>query len=567
MRWSIPLVRAVVLFLPAACRDPGAAMMGSSETGSESSSSAGGSTIGVDTSTATTESDSSSSESESSSSSSSGGETGEVIFGVELLISRVDAGGYVKAFYYRRDDDGTVEGPLQITPPDASHWEIHQLVPGRRVVYRTTHVGGDDIVLGAIANDNELVTLDTAPVGEGSLSMPMRVPGAEAVLFADLDNRTVYRVDFADGLAQPPALIDDDGWLIDSSPIAIDALGRWAVLTAAPLGDYSFDLALARVDLPDPDGTTRITELVAGQDPGAVALTADADSLFFVVHTDGAPSELRHVDLRDDVIADGTSVDTPAAVDSVIQDVFATGQGGGALYSVVEYASFASELWFTHAEDGIVAAPTLVLGGVSGTYWWMWSSPDGRWKNFHVQVEGVERSYLLDTGDGTSATLYPLAADEPGVAMFAPDSQSMFLQHLARGANVVSRVALADDGPGVLEPIAIDGGDVLVDAPEGVTIDGSMLLLDGAAAGQPAQLLVDLTQVLPSVPTVLSAPVAPGYWAQFGELCSDSRHVGYIERNDVFGPERLMLADVQQPGTAAAVMDDIRGWYDVPADL
>lgn len=502
--------------------------------------------------------------SDSFGSSGSGGDTGETAPpGLELLVTAEDAGGSIKVFYAHKAVDGGLTGPVQVVPPGAASWIVVDLFADRRVVYEVQARDGDDVMLGVVDSDADMVQLDVAPVGEGDLGDVGAIPHADAVAFVDETTDTLFRVDFADGRPETPLSVAH-GVVAGHDPPLVDPSGRWVAVDLLPASPgLSNDVALSRIDVPDPDSTVALTELGPDQHVGHSSFSNDGDSFFYVlVDEPTATVELRHVDLRGELIGATTLVGDPLGPDRSIHNLFPAAEGGLA-YSVVDTSGTQqSALWFTSVADGAVAPAVEVLGPAAGTYWWVWYSPDDRWLSFRAEVDGVERSWLLDAGaDGP--TLHELPATSPSGAVFTADSQSLLLVHDEGAGPIVSRASLGDDGPGPLELVGQSAGDVVMDWPRGVGYEGSAVLLDGTLAGEPVQLVLDLSGRLPTAPVVLSAPTRGG-WAQAGEVCTDDRHAGYFERMDAFGPERLILVDLHEPGDTVAIMDNVLVWRSVP---
>jgi hypothetical protein len=347
----------------------------------------------------------------------------------------------------------------------------------------------------------------------------------------------------------------------------MDASGRWlATYVDAAEAGLESEIAVAPLDVPDPAATLRLTTSTEDSNPGSIMFTADGEGLFYVEHLTGQTgSKLWHVDLRDEVPATPNLVDEPLAPNGHIGYVYPSGLGG-MLYNITQMGpGNPTSVWFTHVEDGVATEPELLLSGLSGPVGDVLRSPDERWLAFRQDIGGTEHIYLVDTGDGSSATLHELELELPGPVLFAPDSQSVVVQHREGGVGALSRVALVDDVPGLPELLATDVDDFEVGNPADLTADNTMLVTNGMALGEYVVLAIDISGALPAVPVQLSAAAPPGTWGQFAELCSDSRHVAYIERTGIFAPERLMLADLQDPGSATIVLDAVVGWSDVSA--
>ncbi len=552
----------LALALPIACSDPPTPATDGSSSGSDSGEpsptsddAASGSSAADDTTTT-----SSSSGDESSSS----GETGESLHpDVELVVGAITAGGWTQYFYYAALGDGGTVGPIQITEPGDITWDVVAMVPGRRAAYRGHRVdGGDEIVLGAVDSDEMQVALDVPPVGTGDLGFPTPVPGGvEAVVFGEQETATIFRVDFPGGAPQAPVAVMRGVRNAEELAPLVDPTGRWLVDHVEAVEPGAIDLAVARLDVPDADGMVRLTSATGDAFGGGEVFTGDGNGLFYTYRDGTGMNELRHVDLRDDTPGDTDVVEV--WTDESADYAFAAGDAG-LVYSVAASGVWESSLWSTHAsDDGSVAPPTLLLDEVEGTYWWMWTSADGRWMAFHVQVGGVERAYVLDVDDLAAPELHELELEAPGVAMFSRDSQWLFFAHDEPGGGSISRYPL-EGGLGARELVAANDGVVQIGELRGITSDASTLLTSGYADDAPSQLVFDLGGPFPTQPTILNAPPPRDYWAQFGDVLRDDRHVAYIERNDVFGPERMMLADLDHPGEAIEVMSNTRGWIEVP---
>lgn len=528
--------------------------------GTDGSSEEGGSTAGPQSGTSSTGDESSSGDAtsgSSSTSSSSGDDSsdssssgGEVVEGLELLVSARDAGGYSKFFYYRRSDEG-VDGPRQIVPSDESFWSLPEVFD-RRVVYHVNREDDHDLVLGWVDSDDDQQQLDVAPIPAGSITWPTRVPDAEAILFASRENDTAYRVDFAGGEVSAPVVVGPHDASSVSYQMLVDATARW---TALSTGD---DVALARVDVPDPDGRVVVNAASPTTSAHALGFGPDGASFWFGVYLDQLVS-LHHVDVRDEVPGEAQSVHPPLGPDERFASFELLRGSDGVVYDTENEDSDLETMWFVDVVDGEPSEPEIVLDDI----WWIASvvaSPDGRWIAFEAEAPAVNQRYVVDLRGASEPVAYVLELPNIVHMEFAPDSQSVWVHH----GETVSRVTIGDDGLGEPETLTMSDDDVLVGLPGQVTSDGLTMLLDGAAGGLPVQVIIDLGGALPATPVVLSRPTPAGEWAQFGELLPDDEHVLYIERRDIFGPERLLLADLANPGAAEVVMDTMEYWVAIP---
>jgi hypothetical protein len=549
---------AVVVAVGCGDSSPADGTDGASESGSTADPQPGTSSTGEEPSTGEPTTGASSSTSSSSSSGDGGSDSsssgGEVVGDLELLVSARDAGGYAKFFYYGRSDDG-VDGPRQVVPSDESHWTVPEVFD-RRVVYFVQREGDEDLVLGSVDSDADQQQLDADPIPAGDLTWPTPVPDAEAIVFASREDDTAYRVDFAGGEVSAPVVVGPHDASAASYRVLVDATARW---TALSIDD---DVALARIDVPDPDGRVVVNDASASASAEALGFGPDGASLWFAVYEDFLVG-LHHVDVRDEVPGAAQSIHPPLGPDERFTDLDLLSGSDGIVYRTENEDTELDTMWFVDVVDGEPSEPEIVLDDI----WWIApvaASADGRWIAFEAEAPALNQRYVVDLRGASEPVAHVLELANISHMEFAPDAQSVWVYHGTPVANTVSRVAIGDDGLGEPETLAVSSDEILVALPGQVTSDGLTMLLQGAADGLPAQVIVDLGGALPGTPVVLSRPTPAGEWAQFGEILPDDEHVLYIERRDIFGPERLLLAELANPGMAEVVMDSMQYWRLIP---
>jgi hypothetical protein len=532
-----------------ACSDPPAQAVGESTTDADTGSSEG---TTLPAGSETTTGDGSDTSTTTAAVDDSGSESGGIVpSGVELLIPAYDAGGNLKYFHYRRDEAGS-EGPLQIVPPDGAIYDAATLVPGRRVVFRSNDDGMQELVVGAIDNDDHLHTLTIDPIPTNGLSWLTAIPGADAGIFNSGGDGRVYRVDFPDGMPSAPVVVGTGVNDFYPLPPDLDALGRWTPLPRVT-GTTS-DVVLARVDAPDPDAPIPVTAVAPMQEAWPRGFNNDGSSLFVGIGEDSRWIEVRHVDLAPNTPGLSTSIHAPLAASEHIVDAWLTPPGRGILYVVEDEDTTISTLWWVGIVDGVPTDPLPLLDGSNfGLQWW---SEDGRWVRFRTETTEATQWWLCDTTGGDEATVYPLDAGEYDPMTFSPDGKWIYVASATADGSVLARIALGDRGPGQPGTIAIGTAELAVGGVEDVGADGQRLLVEGGDQGTPLQLLLDLSGPLPATPVVVNRPLAAGDWAQFGKFSPDGSYVVYIERNDVFALERVLVVPTDDPGNAEVVMEN-----------
>ncbi|HWB82424.1 MAG TPA: hypothetical protein VG755_45995 [Nannocystaceae bacterium] len=486
-----------------------------------------------------------------------GSETGEPAQPeVELLVLASDAGGHLKYFYYRRSADDT-EGPVMIVPPDDSSWDAAVQVPGRRVVYRVDTDDATQLVLGSIEDEDHMQVLSVPPVPTDGSSWLMPIPDAEAGIFASPADDTIYRVDFPDGIPSAPVVVGTEA--INSYPLPpeIDALGRWTPLSRVT--GAATDVVLARVDVPDPDAPIPVTAVEAMQTAWSLGFNRAGTSFFVAVADDIAAREIRHLDVGPDDPGMSTLIHPPLAPNESLRQIMIAEAGHGILYVVEDTDTEMSTMWWVDVVAGVPTDPVAVIEGISyvGYEWW---SADGRWLTLELDTDDGAARHLLDVTGGAQPAVYQLDTAQYDTVQFSPDSTWMFVTRSTPEGGTLSRVPLGATGPGREEIVATSTPELMVGYVDDVSSDGQRLLIDGGSGETPLQLLIDLSQPLPATPVVVNRTLAPGDWAQFGEFSPDDQYVLYIERNDIFGPERLMIVPIDDPGNAEIVKENIIGY-------
>lgn len=546
------------LLVSLACGDEVAAQPDSG--GSESSSGADSSTAMPTASTDTTTGDDlpePGSDSSTTMMDDVGSDTGEPASPeVELLVLANDAGGYRKYFYYRRTAEES-EGPVSVVPPDASSWDAGILVPGRRIVYRVDTEDATQLVLGSIEDDDHMQVLSVPPVPTSGLSWWMPLPGVEAGIFASGADDTIYRVDFADGMPSAPVVVGTDAINPYPQPPQIDALGRWTPLSRVT--GAATDVFLARVDVPDPDAPIPVTAVGAMQTAWSLGFNGAGTSFFVGVGDDAGTREIRHLDVGPDDPGMSTVITPPLGPSESLVQVLLAEAGRGILYVIEDTDTSTSTMWWVDVVAGVPTDPVVVIEGISevGYEWW---SDDGRWLTLELQIDDVVARHLLDVTGGAQPAVYQLDTEYYDTVQFSPDSAWVFITRNTPEGGQLSRAPLGVDGPGPEEIVATSTPELAVGYVDDFSSDGARLLIGGGSGDTPLQLLIDLSQPLPATPVVVNRTLAPGDWAQFGQFSPDDQYVLYIERNDVFGPERLMIVPTDDPGNAEVVKENIIGY-------
>ena len=504
--------------------------------------------------------DTSSTTDPSDTSGTTGDTDGETQPPLELLVNALDDDGLYRFYHWRTTDEGT-EGPTQIVPSDDAHWTSAELFADRRLVYRTQVGNSDhDLHLGDLDDPDSLVQLDVDPMTTGELGWIVPIAD-DALLIHAYDQDELYRIDFPGGVAQPPTLVAAADGSMFSADAVVDPTGRWVAVPVPSIAG-EFDVSVARIDAPDPAGAIPVTALAPGEDAQPIAIDDVGENLF-LQHAGGTSTSIEHVDLRADLPGRTTDVHTLTPTQYVQRYVPRSG-GVGMSYEVRDLGQMPPrlEVWLARVDDGEPLPPVSLVGETESVGWQNWS-PDGRWLDVDATIDGVVRQFLVRVVDGQEPVAFEVATDVE-LLVFSPDSAYAYLYTYVGGVSELARVDTSGDEPGDVEVVVQMTDRIVPGYPEDFTANGKTMLIGGGANDETSQMLVDVGGPLPAVPVVANGPLPAGMWAQFGQFSPDDAYVIYIERDGVFSPKRLMVADRSRPGTATAVMDAIGSWIAVP---
>jgi hypothetical protein len=463
--------------------------------------------------------------------------------------------------------DGVASGPVPLVDDGGIGWRAALLFPERRVVM----AAAQRLVLGSLDGDPEdVIRLDVPPIAGGPFSHTLAVPGAEAIVVVRPASGTAYRIDVTDGVASAPVEVAHDvhepEYPLENG--IVDPLGRWFAfdIDAAPT-----DVALARLDDPDPDAAIVLSATAAPRYAEARAFVPDGSGFLYEELEAQLPEPptsrgLYFVGVEDTTAAAPILVEALDGPDAEIAYLVAHPSSASFVYSAGRWYGERHLSW-SSIEDGVAAEAITVHDA-----WWfdvpIWA-PDGGWLTFVACDPGGCGRRLVSFEDGTPSeamplTEFPVNEQIVEAAVFSPDSQYLYFEHEADGVREIHRVPLSDDAWGDWQVVAPQSPGAAPDRLDDLSADGRTLLFSSRSGGFRTLHTVDVSGAVPDEPVVVSAPPPAGDWIWSGRLSPDGRFVLYEEATEDFGPDRLNLVHVDTPREAVEVIPDIWTWQVVP---
>jgi hypothetical protein len=547
-----------------ACSGDETPIQGSDESTSSTSSTSGGPTSTGDPvattgdpsdDTAGTSSDSSSDASTSSGTDES--TTGEpaVPESIALRVHGYDAGNN-RAWFRYLVEDGVADGPTQLHPPSDHNVEVALELPEHRLVFGTRGDADGDIWLGSLEDPlPTATTLDTAPVpATARVSYPEVIPGEEAVLFADDETATLYRVDFPAGVPSPPVVLAHDvDW--DDLDRVVDPTGQWVLFTTIAGPN---DVVRAPLVAPDPDAIDILSDLAPGENASVRGFTPDGTGVFMWLNSVNPP--LHYVDLTAAVASPPTPVVAPLLAGVQANYILTTtvpDQAGIVFSSSADDGNGAVQ-WIGIA-DGEPQTPVTLRDGANPTGGGFVWSPDGSWLVFNTWDGAVSESEIVEIVDGVPGEPMSLAIatdelDDPKYA-FMIDSEFVYLhsEQVGIGRELV-RHSLAGGVLGPAEVVVPDGEYVFI-----VTAFETTLLFEGTSDEGAGLFSINVAGAVPGASTLV-APMPADAWVGSARFSPAGQFVAWEEYSDGFEYPRLMLVHRTAPREAVEVMNPMIGF-------
>ena len=475
---------------------------------------------------------------------------------LELLILREDASGLRRYFRFRVVD-GIADGPVLAHEATNASWGVAVPMPDHRVVYHTNALDGgeDELRLGTL---DDPLPAQTTPIltGIGVGDWPQRIPGTDSLLQVYQD--ALHRIDL-DGLsASAPVEIAPlpPSW----SNFALDPQGRH-VFVKQEGTDGATDLAYISLADPEvqamtslgPDGLAGYPSTTPSGDHGFFTTSEeDVARIYYSRFDDGGPST--PVPVYDDIVEpDGIehfeSAGTRPTDDAV-----------GAAYGIGP--QFGAVLHYLGIEDGAPLAP-LPLHDASESLTRSTWSPEGTSMTFETYDADAEvyRRWVAQFGLDQQPTVEQIDPGTTGqtYVSWTKDGRWLFLSYGPDGGDF-SRVAtyeMTDAGPIPGPVYSGEGGSMSMAR---ATTSARYMFLDERVGEQIHLLAVDVSGDTLGDPVLVNGPLGPDELAQFPQVSSDDRFVGYSVRTDIFDVEALWIVSMDAPGKAFEVTDAMIGW-------